>query len=889
MRWYNYSSVIRNIVNSLIGTKRDGEQLKINEDKAWNRIFGSVWEPLTQKNSHVGAFMVRHSTKEVFFDCNAWHLMGFKQIPGYDEIIEILKRADDFSVQGVPVILYILDDDDSDITAGFVSIEEADSTAVSQLLSLRTQTQLIQKMTQYEAPGVLMLVKLDGTGRGVERDMCICSAVNAMQGALPKSAQLSAHTAEEIWVYVPDFSGDALKLAEDLRQVVEKCSIVDEFGAEVSSRHFMSATIGISCTSNLPAQRMHSASFALYEAISKGVGTECFSPELYEARKNDYNDVRKFSLLIDKNLFLYHFQPIVSARSGEIEAYEALMRTDSTIGLNPLEILDLAERYGRLYDIELATISNTISKLSENQSFFENRKLFINAISSQLLSDEDFAVIKDTYGELMGKVVIEFTEQTEVSDQRLDRIKHRLGNENMQLAIDDYGTGYSNTSNLLRYNPDYVKIDRSLIAGIDSNHKTQKIVSGIIDFLHASGYIALAEGVETREEMETVISMGVDLLQGFYISRPKPVLVNEIADNIKAQIVRKNLEVSGSVQKIYHAQTGENINLEQLALEKYTDVFFTDGEYTVEGNREQALRITLTIKDKAECKIVLRNILIDSNDTLSAIKLGVASRVELSCEGVNEIKHCGIFVPRDAFLKLSGAGSLTITPEYNDCFAIGNESGRSFGNIILSMNGKLNITASGEKCVAIGGGKNGSIKITSGDIKLSCFGGNCLGVGSVSDDTLIDIRDCKLSIDISSANAVGIGSYNGKANVSMCDIEYNCTCSGNRLCAIGTLDGKDAQIDIEHAQINVSMRGKNILCVGTSGGTTNCHTDNTKLNLYAEGGTVTGVGDKTGDGTVSLIDTDLIITFLTGNGFGAGSPNGQLTYVRGSQDIKINE
>lgn len=94
------------------------------------------------------------------------------------------------------------------------------------------------------------------------------------------------------------------------------------------------------------------------------------------------------------------------------------------------------------------------------------------------------------------------TEQTEISEDDLDRIRVRLEKNNMSLAIDDYGTGYSNTSNLLRYDPEVVKIDRSLISGIDQNPKAQKIVSKMVEYFHSSGYTALAEGVETSEELK---------------------------------------------------------------------------------------------------------------------------------------------------------------------------------------------------------------------------------------------------------------------------------------------------------------------------------------------------------------------------------------------------
>lgn len=114
---------------------------------------------------------------------------------------------------------------------------------------------------------------------------------------------------------------------------------------------------------------MHAAAFALYEARSgKNDGICMFYPEKYEQRKEEYSSLVRFSRLLGENRFVYHFQPIVSAHTGEIVAYEALMRSDPSIGYGPLEILSLAEKRGRLYDIELATLRNALTALSENRS-----------------------------------------------------------------------------------------------------------------------------------------------------------------------------------------------------------------------------------------------------------------------------------------------------------------------------------------------------------------------------------------------------------------------------------------------------------------------------------------------------------------------------------------
>ena len=275
---------------------------------------------------------------------------------------------------------------------------------------------------------------------------------------------------------------------------MKECCLPDEFGVRSSSDHSLSVTAGISSGFEAPARLMHAAGFALYEAKAKGAGSICcFDPEKYAKQKSDIENIRAFSELLDKNLFTYHFQPIVSSSTGEIVAYEALMRTKGNIALNPLQILNCAKNFGRLYDIEKATLKNTLKYLSKHQLDFENRRLYINSISSHALDDKDFYAIVNDYGELLEKVVIEMTEQTEISEDGLDRIRVRLEKNNMSLAIDDYGTGYSNTSNLLRYDPEVVKIDRSLISGIDQNPKAQKIVSKMVEYFHSSGYTALAE------------------------------------------------------------------------------------------------------------------------------------------------------------------------------------------------------------------------------------------------------------------------------------------------------------------------------------------------------------------------------------------------------------
>ena len=425
--------------------------------------------------------------------------------------------------------------------------------------------ELVRLLDGMTRSSLLALVRFDGAGKLLDSDYCIGEALKAAVAVLPGNRVTAFNSDGQFWIYVPRFGGKPEEFADNIRKAVKECCLPDEFGVRSSSNHSLSVTAGISSGFEVPARLMHAAGFALYEAKAKGAGSICcFDPEKYAKQKSDIESIRAFSELLDKNLFTYHFQPIVSSSTGEIVAYEALMRTKGNIALNPLQILNCAKNFGRLYDIEKATLKNTLKYLSKHQLDFENRRLYINSISSHALDDKDFYAIVNDYGELLEKVVIEMTEQTEISEDDLDRIRVRLEKNNMSLAIDDYGTGYSNTSNLLRYDPEVVKIDRSLISGIDQNPKAQKIVSKMVEYFHSSGYTALAEGVETSEELKTMIYFGVDLIQGYYVSKPKPVLIHDISENIREEIVAYSIEAGDKDKKVFHAEDNDVIDLAEM-------------------------------------------------------------------------------------------------------------------------------------------------------------------------------------------------------------------------------------------------------------------------------------------------------------------------------------
>lgn len=863
------------------------------ENKLWQSYFGAVWGKVCSIWHNIGGFVMDEKSGEFYADENCRALMGLRENTDYDKFRDIVALNGGGRDLGLPLCIELLDTP-SGITAGIVYLsKEYMSKSVFEGLDIIPQSELVRLLDGMTRSSLLALVRFDGAGKLLDSDYCIGEALKAAVAVLPENTVTAFNSDGQFWIYVPRFGGKPEEFADNIRKAVKECCLPDEFGVRSSSNHSLSVTAGISSGFEVPARLMHAAGFALYEAKAKGAGSICcFDPEKYAKQKSDIESIRAFSELLDKNLFTYHFQPIVSSSTGEIVAYEALMRTKGNIALNPLQILNCAKNFGRLYDIEKATLKNTLKYLSKHQLDFENRRLYINSISSHALDDKDFYAIVNDYGELLEKVVIEMTEQTEISEDDLDRIRVRLEKNNMSLAIDDYGTGYSNTSNLLRYDPEVVKIERSLISGIDQNPKAQKIVSKMVEYFHSSGYTALAEGVETSEELKTMIYFGVDLIQGYYVSKPKPVLIHDISENIREEIVAYSIEAGDKDKKVFHAEDNDVIDLAEMYKKRYSDIFLGTGTFTLSGKAEddRAVPLSVTVGNGVDCVIHLKNAWLTTYGELPNIKLGTGSRVRIVCSGEDHIDGRGIYVPEGSSLELVGSGELYVRSESKDCYAIGTDSRQPCGRITVTMTGILDITANGDKCVGIGGGgcKDG-IVIAGGDIAVNCSGDRCVGIGSIDGDADVTISNCGCRLKLAAGMSVGIGAVKGSADISISDYNISCVLSGNNLTAVGVMSNGTGKICILDGRLNISMKGRTLNCVGTRGGKLDCELENTVFTLYCEGGSVSGVGDKTGKGDVTAKSCQFDVMFLTGDGWEIGSPEGMLSVVDCKKNIKINE
>lgn len=317
-------------------------------------------------------------------------------------------------------------------------------------------------------------------------------------------------------------------------------SQIEGFNKESTKEYYIEVNAGCTIvskgwTSSLESLIKFANSDMYINRINLGMG------KVVKEEESPKDHYRAFEMLVDKNLFLYHFQPIISARTGEIFGYEALMRTDSTIGLNPLEILAAAKEYGRLYDIEKATLFNVMGCFADKRDVFGDKKVFINTIPGHFLNESDLNTLIDRHGSYMDRFVFELTEQETMSDKELDSLRRLSGSHGVsQIAIDDFGTGHSNIVNLLRYAPQVIKIDRYLVQEICKSQNKQLFVRNVVEFAKLNGIMTLAEGVETSNELHQLIDLGVDLIQGYYTGRPQLEPLTTLPDDIRREILAAN-------------------------------------------------------------------------------------------------------------------------------------------------------------------------------------------------------------------------------------------------------------------------------------------------------------------------------------------------------------
>ena len=859
----------------------------------WNRIFGEGWQAVSEFNPDMGLFLLDHKNKTADTDSNTVKILDTVEGElSYEKLSQVITQVTEYDANSRVKIRTV--ESTPDFTACIIKLRKHEvHRSEDIILPVLPHSSMVAAMLEHKGPSLFALIQLEEQDRMTLTGPQIYAALSALISAAPSGAMISEQSKTRFWLFVPGFQGDEVSFLTELQEAVEKDSSARDVEYDPENSYNLTFSAGCGAVSPIPSQRMHTAEYALYEAVSNGVGSIClYSVEKYESQKGEYAGIRKFLHLIDNNLFSYHFQPIVEVQTGNVVAYEALMRTDKSIGMRPVEVLGYAAQLKRLYDVEKLTMRNTLEAVYNHQDALHSRKLFINSIPAHMLTDADWAEMETQYGELLEKLVIELTEQSEPSPEMLDSIHRRLNKNHMQLAIDDYGTGYSNTSNLMKYKPNVVKIDRALIEDINAKPKMQRLVAGLIEFMHENGYLALAEGVETYDEMRTMMKLGSDLLQGFYISRPKPIMIYEIASKVKDEIVKINLEFSSNVTRSYHPDNGEAVDLCGLLTNRYNTIFIETEDVTLVGERDKQLNLNIMMKDGIKSKLTLKNVCLSSERLDAIIFIGEHSDVEIELEGNNELLCRGIHVPTTSNFLVTGIGSLHIRAEMTNSFGIGCDSEHSPGNITFDISGEVSVETSGETAVGIGGGSNDGntkIKLTGGEFNVSVSGSSCVAIGNFKGNSVIEINDCGCNWDISSTNGIGIGSAEGSTQVSVKNYSMTATMRGSNLCGIGVGHKGTGNVSLQSGRYTANMHGSNLKCIGTYQGKLDCDLHQSQITLDCEGRYAAGIGDIEGSGDVVIDHCGVKCHILSSNYIDFGSRGGKLSVDGTEKEVAIND
>ncbi len=264
--------------------------------------------------------------------------------------------------------------------------------------------------------------------------------------------------------------------------------------------------------------------------------------------------------IIEKNQIKSVFQPIISLRDGQILGHEALSRIIcKTIIPNTEELFQLAGEHNRLWDLELLCRMKSLEAAYIQMKPPYDRKLFIN-VNPMVMHDIKFqdGFTKEylkKYDITPENIIFEITERDAIKDMSsFQGVVEHYKNQHYRIAIDDAGAGYSGLNLISDIHPHYLKLDMKLIRNIDKDALKYALVKSMIEFSNITNIGLIAEGIETKEEMKTLVGLGVQYGQGYFIQKPDEkikIIDPELIEYLKDINKKKNYIYGTKLSSIY--------------------------------------------------------------------------------------------------------------------------------------------------------------------------------------------------------------------------------------------------------------------------------------------------------------------------------------------------
>ena len=287
----------------------------------------------------------------------------------------------------------------------------------------------------------------------------------------------------------------------------------------------VSFSIGI--TTGKGSKLLNEARIAIKEMRKHKRAAYCFfdsnSLSLKKQRDNVYW-THKIKEALSEQRLIPHFQPIINNKTQKIEKYECLARIEEDkVLIPPIRFMEAAKLTGMLCYITKAMIEQSCKKFANNDFDFS-----INITNDDLNMGylKDFLLRHTKKNNIHpSRVILEILEDVaSINEDKIIEQLHILREEGFKIAIDDFGSEYSNFYRLLDFHPDYLKIDGSFVKNIIKCQKCQIIIESIILLSHKSKIKVVAEYVHNEEVQNKIKSLGIDYSQGYYFSEPKAIL-----------------------------------------------------------------------------------------------------------------------------------------------------------------------------------------------------------------------------------------------------------------------------------------------------------------------------------------------------------------------------
>lgn len=327
-----------------------------------------------------------------------------------------------------------------------------------------------------------------------------------------------------ILLYGLSNKGDAVEFARQISEALRKPFILDgnnlQIGASIGVAFYPEHGLDSHALLRAADVAMYRAKHLVSEVVVYDQESDTHSPERLTI-------ISELSQAIVENQLILHFQPKIAFDKNRITGFEALVRWQHpSLGLlYPIAFIQIAELGDAIHSLTRKVVELALAQQREWKKCGYNFTVAVNLSARNLADDRTVSVIEELmrkYGTQNGELELEITETALIQDPKFSaQLLHRIAALGVALSIDDFGTGYSSLSYLRGLPISSLKIDRLFVKDMLMNEQDAIIVRSTIGLAHNLGLQVIAEGVEDAETFFALEEMGCDLMQGFYLSKPK--------------------------------------------------------------------------------------------------------------------------------------------------------------------------------------------------------------------------------------------------------------------------------------------------------------------------------------------------------------------------------